>query len=343
MRHHLVVVDARGDETHPGPWEWDLKRLATSLVVASRDNRFSDAQAREIALECAVAYREHMRECSRKTPIEVWYEHLDMQDFADAAPDAKARKFREALADQAHHRISDYLFPKITTTSGAKPTLVDQPPLLFHEKDAHAERRARRVLRAYRRTLTDEQRVLFDRYHLEDFAMKVVGVGSVGTRCYILLMTTDDNQPLILQAKEAVRSVLEPYTEKSAYANQGQRVVVGQRLMQSSSDIFLGWAQGPRGYDFYVRQLRDMKLSVPIESLNVTQLKRYARACGWVLARAHAKSGNAAAISGYLGKGDQFDHALAGFSIAYSNQTERDHAALVKAVRSGRVEALIDE
>ena len=191
--------------------------------------------------------------------------------------------------------------------------------------------------------MSDERRVLLDRYRLEDFALKVVGIGSVGTRCYIGLLFSEDGHPLILQFKEAVRSVLEPYAGKSAYGNQGQRVVVGQRLMQSSSDIFLGWVRGRRGRDFYVRQLRDMKMSMPVEGFTAVQLGHYAQMCGWTLARAHAKSGDAATISGYLGKGDTFDRAMGSFALAYADQTRKDHAALVKAIRSGRVRALAEE
>jgi len=191
--------------------------------------------------------------------------------------------------------------------------------------------------------LSDERRVLLDRYRLEDIALKVVGIGSVGTRCFIGLLFSEDGHPLILQFKEAVRSVLEPYAGKGAYKNQGQRVVVGQRLMQSSSDIFLGWVRGRRGYDFYVRQLRDMKMSMPVEGFSAVQLKLYAGMCGWTLARAHAKSGDAATISGYLGKSDTFDRALGAFASAYADQTQKDRAALAKAIRSGRVNALAEE
>jgi uncharacterized protein (DUF2252 family) len=191
--------------------------------------------------------------------------------------------------------------------------------------------------------LSDDRRVLLDRYRLEDCAHKVVGIGSVGTRCYIGLLFSEDGHPLILQFKEAVRSVLEPYAGKSAYDNQGQRIVAGQRLMQSSSDIFLGWVRGRRGYDFYVRQMRDMKMSMPLDGFSAVQLKRYARMCGWTLARAHAKSGDAATISGYLGKGDTFDRAMGRFALAYADQTLEDHAALVKAIRSGRINAVTEE
>ena len=184
---------------------------------------------------------------------------------------------------------------------------------------------------------------MFDRYWLEDFALRVVGIGSVATRCYVGLFFCDDKNPLLLQVKEARQSVLEPYAAKSPFANQGQRVVVGKRLMQAASDIFLGWFRGRSGHDFYVRQLRDMKFSFPVEGYTAVQLERYADVCGWTLARAHAKSGDAATITGYLGGGDNFGSALAKFALAYADQTERDHAALVEAARTGRVEAVDDE
>ena len=215
--------------------------------------------------------------------------------------------------------------------------------MLFHVAEPGVEERVRDGLLVYRESLPDERRVLLDRYRLEDFAMKVVGIGSVGTRCWIALFFSEENHPLILQFKEACRSVLEPYAGKSLYENQGQRIVIGQRLMQSSSDIFLGWMRGRRGYDFYVRQLRDMKFSVPMEGMSAQQFERYAEICGWVLARAHAKSGDSATISGYLGKSDNFDLAIGKFAVAYADQTERDHAALLKAVRAGRVEVLEEE
>jgi len=221
--------------------------------------------------------------------------------------------------------------------------MVDQPPVLFHVTEADAEQRIHEALADYRYTLPDERRVLFDRYRLEDFAVKVVGIGSVGTRCFVGLFFDEENHPLLLQFKESCRSVLEPYAGKSRYDNQGQRVVVGQRLMQSSSDIFLGWTKGKHGRDFFVRQMRDMKFSIPVEGASAVQLKRYAAISGGVLARAHAKSGDSTTISGYLGKSDVFEQALGEFALAYADQNEKDYAALVKAVRSGRVEALIEE
>ena len=331
------------DETLPAPWEWDVKRLAASFVVAARDNEISDAKARDIATACVRSYREHLREYSRMSPLEVWYARMDVDYLIESAPDAATRKRREADAKAATGRVLDNLFPKISAQVAGRPRLVDQPPVLFHVADEGLEERVRNVLLIYRESLPDERRVLFDRYRLEDFAMKVVGIGSVGTRCWITLFFSEENHPLILQFKEACRSVLEPYAGKSAYENQGQRIVIGQRLMQSSSDIFLGWVRTVRGYDYYVRQLRDMKFSIPMEAASAQQFERYAEICGWVLARAHAKSGDSATISGYLGKTDNFDLAISKFAVAYADQTERDHAALVKAVRAGRVEVLEEE
>ena len=275
--------------------------------------------------------------------LQVWYTRLDMDTLIAAAPDDKARKVRQQFADKARERIVENLFPKIVQEVGGRHRIVDQPPVLFHVAEADFGNRVREGLAQYRETLSDDRRALLDRYRLEDYAMKVVGIGSVGTRCYIALFFDEENRPLILQFKEATRSVLEPYAGKSHYDCQGERVVMGQRLMQSSSDIFLGWVRGRRGFDFFVRQLRDMKFSAPVGGFSAVQLKRYAEWCGWTLARAHAKSGDASTISGYLGKSDTFDEALADFSLKYADQTEKDHAALVEAVRSGRVQVLIEE
>ncbi|HEX5010115.1 MAG TPA: DUF2252 domain-containing protein [Planctomycetota bacterium] len=338
-----LVVDLNDfDETLPAPWEWDLKRLTVSFIIAGRDNKVSESSCKDTVRSCVRSYREHLREYSRKSAMDVWYDRMDVQTLIDNAPDGKTRKFRQRLAKEARERVVEHLFPKIAGKRGGRHHIVDQPPLLFHARRDRSDEFFAEALEAYRATLPDERRVLLDRHVLQDVAVKVVGIGSVGTRCFIALYLDEQGHPLLLQVKEARRSVLEPYAGKSAYELQGQRVVMGQRLMQSSSDIFLGWARGRRGRDYYVRQLRDMKLSVPVEGLSAEQLVRYARGCGWVLARAHAKSGDATAISGYLGKGDAFDEALVDFSVAYADQTGRDHAALVKAVGSGKVKALVD-
>jgi len=331
------------DETLPAPWEWDLKRLVVSFQIAARDNRQPDAAGRRAVLECVRAYREHLRECSKMRPLEVWYKRMDAKTLIDAAPSAGERKFRQQIARRARERVLENLFPKITTLVDGRHRIVDQPPILFHVAEPDFAERVEEGLADYRKTLSDDRRVLLGRYRLEDCALKVVGIGSVGTRCYIGLMFSEDGHPLILQFKEAVRSVLEPYAGRSVHDNQGQRVVAGQRLMQSSSDIFLGWVRGRHGYDFYVRQLRDMKMSMPVDGFTPAQLKLYARMCGWTLARAHAKSGDAATISGYLGKSDVFDRALCTFAVAYADQVEKDHATLVNAIRSGRVKALSEE
>lgn len=332
------------DETLPAPWEWDIKRLAASFVVAARNYRFSDEDAQAAAVGCVQAYREHLREYSKMNPMEVWYDRLDADTLIAMAPDEKIKKRREQLAEKAHQRIVDHLFPKIAAPVGGRHRLIDQPPVLFHIQGKEYEERIHEGLEIYRQTLSEERRVLFDRYRLEDYAAKVVGIGSVGTRCSIMLFFSAENHPLLLQVKEACPSVLEPYAGKSRYENDGQRVVMGQRLMQASSDIFLGWARSNIGKDFFVRQLRDMKMSAPIEEgFTNQQLNLYAELCGWTLARAHARSGDAATISGYLGKTDNFDVAIGEFALAYADQTQRDYAALVEAVNSGRVKAIIEE
>jgi uncharacterized protein (DUF2252 family) len=340
---HLVFDMNDFDETLPAPWEWDLRRLTTSFAVAARDNRRPDEEARDAAVACARAYREHLRECSKKSPLEVWYERMDMETLIAKAPDAHARKVREELAKKARGRIGEQLFPKIAEAVGGRLRLVEQPPLLTHIAEPDIDERFRAGMEDYRQSLPDDRRVLFDRYRLEDYALKVVGIGSVGTACMIALFSSPDGHPLLLQFKEANPSVLAPYAGPSVYENQGQRVVVGQRLMQSSSDIFLGWAQGRRGRNVFGRQLRDMKLSFPLEEMSAAQLGRYAEACGQTLARAHAKSGDAAMIAGYLGKSDVFDEAIGDFALDYADQTERDHTALRAAVRADRVQALVEE
>lgn len=334
------------DETLPAPWEWDIKRLAASFVVAARDARLSDNDAKAIAAECARSYREHLRKYSKMSPLEAWYDHLDSDMLIEMAPDEKLRKRREQIVEKARQRVGDQLVAKIAAPVGGRHRLIDQPPLLFHvqgDEDEH-QQRIHDAIEAYRQSLSDERRVLFDRYRLEDVAVKVVGIGSVGTRCFIGLFFSEENYPLILQFKEACPSVLERYAGASRYDNHAQRVVMGQRLMQSSSDIFLGWTRAASsGRDFFVRQLRDMKMSPPLEGATAQQSHLYAELCGWTLARAHARSGDSATISGYLGKSDRFDQAIGDFALAYADQTEQDYQALINAVNSGRVEALIEE
>jgi len=277
------------------------------------------------------------------SPLEVWYERLDAQTIIDTAPTAEIRKFREQVMARARVRVGEYLYPKISNEVAGRRRLIDQPPILYHVDEPDFMQRARAALQAYRLSLPHERRVLFDRYRLEDIAVKAVGIGSVGTYCFVGLFFSAENQPLLLQFKEACPSVLAPYAGKSEFENQGQRVVTGQRLMQSSSDIFLGWTRGQKGRDFFVRQMRDMKMSAPIEGITPARLKRYAQWCGQTLARAHAKSGDAALISGYLGKSDSFDQAIGKFAVTYADQNAKDYAALLAAYKSGRITALMEE
>jgi uncharacterized protein (DUF2252 family) len=331
------------DETLPAPWEWDVKRLAISFAVAARDNRLRDKSARGIATECVRAYREWLRKFSKMKPMDVWYHRLDAQAIIDMSPNAEIKKIREQLVAKAKMRVGDYLYPRISGEVGGRRRLIDQPPILFHVYEKGFARSVQLALRDYRLSLPHERRVLFDRYRLEDIAVKAVGIGSVGTYCFVGLFFSAENHPLLLQFKEACPSVLAPYAGKSVYENQGQRVVTGQRLTQSSSDIFLGWTRGQNGRHFFVRQLRDMKMSAPIEGISCARMKMYAEWCGLTLARAHAKSGDAALISGYLGKTDSFDQAIGTFAITYADQNEKDHAALVAAEKSGRINALREE
>lgn len=327
------------DETLPAPWEWDVKRLATSFVVASQDHELGNEIARLVAKSCIQSYRENLRKYSKMSPLELWYRQQDLAKYAQNAPTKKTRLYREELIKRAESRVAEYLFPKITTEVDGKKRLIDQPPLIFHNRTNNFEAHANKVIKDYMESLPDDRRILMDRYRLEDVVVKVVGIGSVGTRCFVALLMTPDDEPLLLQVKEARTSVLEPYAGKSQYEKHGQRVVVGQRLTQSSSDIFLGWTRGPEGRDYYVRQLRDMKVSFSFDELTPGRLKSYAKYCGQALARSHAKSGNAAMISGYLGKSDEFDEAVSRFAMEYGKQNKRDFEALRDAVRKGVINA----
>jgi uncharacterized protein (DUF2252 family) len=330
------------DETLRAPWEWDLKRLTTSFVVAARLNGISDRRSRDAVIACGRSYRQHMREFSEMSPLEIWYYRISIDDLIGSAPDSNSRNRLEKMAAKARTRVGENLFPTITEQEDGQHRFVERPPVMTRITDESSRERVREGIENYRTSLPDDRCFLFDRFRLEDFALRVVGIGSVATRCFVGLFFCDDKNPLLLQVKEARQSVLEPYAGKSPFENHGKRVVVGQRLMQAASDIFLGWVRASNGHDFYVRQLRDMKLSLPIEGLTAGQLESYAEICGWTLARAHATSGDAAMISGYLGGGDKSEVAMADFALAYADQTERDHAVLVEAERSGRIEALVE-
>jgi uncharacterized protein (DUF2252 family) len=327
------------DETLPAPWEWDVKRLAASVAVAARNLNIEQG-ARTAAVEGTVrAYRERMIELGPMSPLDVWYDRVDVQRVLAIAREERANDLKDALCvAKVRHRTSLGALPKFTAIVEGRRRIVDKPPLIVH--DAIEDRDAEKMLARYMESLPPDRRPLLERWTIVDAARKVVGVGSVGTRCYlVLLMDHDGRTPLFLQLKEAKEAVTAPHAGPSEFTHQGQRVVVGQRLMQAASDIFLGWTtDGDRHY--YVRQFRDMKGSVNLDVMTESGFATYARLCGRVLARAHARSGDAAAIGGYLGRRRTFDEAVAVFADAYSYQTELDHAALVDAVRSGRVTAL---
>jgi len=329
------------DETLAGPWEWDIKRLAASVMVAARSRHFPERNCLELVHATVASYREKMAEYARLSPLQRWYARINVQDLVDLGRTRDIRRLRAAEAAQARGQTDERLLYKATTLVDGKRRIRDNPPLVYHpERGRRFDAEMRAFFQHYRRTLPDERKVLLDQYELVDVTMKVVGVGSVGTRCAVALFMANDHEPLFLQFKEARPSVLEPYHGKSPYRHPGQRVVEGQRLMQSSSDIFLGWARDPgSGVDYYIRQLRDMKGSIRLESIALPELCDYAGFCAWALARAHAKSGNPAAISGYLGRSNAFDLALGVFARAYADQTEADYATLQKAVADNRIVA----
>jgi uncharacterized protein (DUF2252 family) len=334
------------DETLPAPWEWDVKRLAASFVLAARSIGLSGGKGRDMAVACARSYRKRLAEFSRMHPLDVWYARITVDDVIGLVPQADQARMRARVAKAAKQDGSEVDFPKLAGMVSGRLGIRDTPPLIFHPEGSRApefQTGLEQVLSAYRETLVEDRRVLLDQYHLIDAAIKVVGVGSVGRRCWIALLMSASNDPLFLQFKEAVASVMEPYAGQSAYAHHGQRVVMGQRLMQPASDLFLGWVTGPTGKQFYARQLRDAKIKPMVETFDSEILLVYAKACGWVLARAHAKAGDAMTISGYLGTGGQFDEAIGDFSVAYADQAERDHAALKVAVRKGKITAYQEE
>lgn len=342
------------DETLPGPFEWDVKRLVASMAVGGRDNGLSTKQRRGVAVATAAAYRTSMAEFAQLSMLDVWYSHLDVEDALSRLKSRLPKKRAKATAAEvakAHTRDNLQIVGKLTTVVGGQRRIVSQPPLvvpieeLAGELDVDAVYAGLRALVGqYASTLPADRASLVERYTLSSFARKVVGVGSVGTEAWILLMEPDDGlEPLFLQAKQAGRSVLAGYAGESVYDNQGQRVVIGQRLMQATSDIFLGWTRYEAAdhiSDYYLRQLRDWKYSVPIERLDAKSMAFYGRMCGWTLARAHARTGDRVAIAAYLGTSDAFDQAVADFAESYADLTEKDHAALAEAVASDRAEAV---
>ncbi len=329
------------DETLPAPWEWDVKRLAASIVIAARHLDFLDSDAAKAATECVCSYRERMADYASMRALDVWYDRIDLERVLKVLPSgAEVERVRQRVEQARRKSLPESLFPKLVEHYGSAPRIKDVPPLIFHPTDeqapgvtsAYADALAR-----YRKSLPEHVRTLFDRFRLFDFAIKVVGVGSVGTYCALGLFMAADNDPIFLQVKEARKSVLEPYAGGSVHKNQGERVVVGQRLMQSASDIFLGWTRGLNGRDYYFRQLRDAKISAILEDWDLATLKEFGKLCAWALARAHARSGDPARIAGYMGSNTTFDDAVCEFAAEYADQNLRDYRAFVKGIREGRI------
>jgi uncharacterized protein (DUF2252 family) len=327
------------DETHPGPFEWDVKRLAASFIVAGRTLGWSRGLERSALLAAVGTYRRRLRELARGRSLDTWYSRIAVEDLRALLPRDRRHRL-DALVAQAARRDNLGALAKLTVVVDGKRQLREQPPLMVRPSDPALEALVEDVFRAYRRTLAPDRRQLLDRYRFADLAHKVVGVGSVGTRCWVVYLEgVDDGDPLFLQVKEAQASVLEPYLGRSKARHHGRRVVLGQRLTQAASDVFLGWVTGPQGRHFYWRQLWDAKLSADLERYSPAGITAYANACGMALARAHARSGSGIAIAAYLGASERFDRAMLEFGEAYADQNERDHAALVAAVASGRLVA----
>jgi uncharacterized protein (DUF2252 family) len=338
------------DETLAGPWEWDVKSLAASVVLAGRQNGYSAQDSKQAVVRCMQRYRESMQQFAQMNHLDVWYYHIDVETMLAMARGMAGRKELEKRVERGSARASKRTrietFPKLTEVTNDQYRIKDEPPLIFHYDHLHPGEEDldtdewRAMVKDYLASLPEERRVVIFRYRSLDIAQKVVGVGSVGTRCAIVLALggSEGDDPLFMQIKEAGASVLERYLGASPYPNHGQRVVVGQRLMQAASDIFLGWTTF-NGRDYYARQLRDMKFSAEIETMDPVMFSGYVELCAATLARAHARTGDSAQIAGYLGNRDVFDQAIASFAEVYADQAERDHAALLAAIKDGRVQA----
>jgi len=327
------------DETLPAPFEWDVKRLATSFVMASRWRNFRKKEGHRTSRAVVEAYREHMAAFVGMHMLDRWYAHVTVADLIDRfSRDQELRKTLVQAVDTAHKHTSEAGLHSMTHDVKGRPRIVDHPPLIYHldPSKLNWNRDVVPFFETYRATLSLDRQLLFDRFQLVDAVFKVVGVGSVGTQCFVTLWMADVDDPLFLQVKQALPSVLDGVAESSAYENNGERVVVGQRIMQSASDIFLGWARSPQGNDFYVRQLRDQKISIDLASASERIFLAYATLCGQTLARAHAKSGRVSEISGYLGSRTNFDDAITDYAVGYADRVEKDYDAFRAAVRAGR-------
>jgi uncharacterized protein (DUF2252 family) len=331
------------DETLPAPWEWDLKRLTASIEVAARTAHFKSEDRERAVRVAARSYREQMAHYTTMSPLEVWYQRIDLESLVKNIPQDVDRERTRKEIEKARRKTVPIHISLSVVKDGEKIRIRDEPPLIYHQPGQRTVAYRNRVAHAlehYRESLAPPYRVLFDRYQFRDIALKVVGIGSVGTFCEAAVFTTGEGDSLFLQVKEARSSVLERYAGASAFAVHGERVVVGQRLMQAASDILLGWTTGmDPGRHFYVRQLRDMKIPMPVDTRDPSDLVYFAKACGWAIALAHARSGDPALIAGYLGSSDAFDDAITKFAADYADQTERDYEAMVKAIKAGHIAA----
>lgn len=326
------------DETLPAHWEFDIKRLAVSFVLLARNQGYDAATSRSVTHTLLSAYRRHVADYALCSPLDNWYALIDSEILIRTAPDEATRQRRIAFENKARKRTAESLLGKLLHEQDGHLRFLDQPPTLAHlPRNSKLEKSFRLALERYPATLSEERRYLLSRYHLQDLALKVVGVGSVGTRCAVALLVSDGGDRLVLQVKEACQSVLAPFAAPGPHGHQGERVVVGQRLMQCASDIFLGWASDDDGHQFYVRQLRDMKTSVAYEQMQGPVLFNFADMCGWALARAHAKSGDIARLAGYLGRSLQIENAFSDFAQVYADQTEKDYDRFKGAIRSGKI------
>jgi uncharacterized protein (DUF2252 family) len=329
------------DETLPAPWEWDVKRLAASIVIAARHIDLPDSAGAKAATESVCSYRERMADYASMRALDVWYDRIDLDRVLEVLPSgAEVERVKQRVEQARRKSLPESLFPKLVEHFGSAPRIKDAPPLIFHptaEQAPGVRTGYVEALEGYRKSLPEHIRVLFDRFRLFDLAIKVVGVGSVGTYCALGLFMAADDDPIFLQVKEARKSVLEPYAGKSLHKNHGERVVAGQRLMQAASDIFLGWTRGVIGRDYYFRQLRDAKISAIPEDWDLTTLNEFGKLCAWALARAHARSGDPARIAGYMGSNTTFDDAVCEFAVEYADQNLRDYRSFAKATREGRI------
>ncbi|WP_149205797.1 DUF2252 domain-containing protein [Flavobacterium johnsoniae] len=330
------------DETFPGPWEWDVKRLAASFVIAGKWRKFSKKNCKEFAWNVADSYKRHMLDYSKLSALQIWYADIDLAELIELGKDEEIKEFHQKrIKKAAEYTAHEKEFAKMTYRDGVRARIKDEPPLIYHPSGNEEDqilKEAEIVHKRYLKSLPEDKQVLLSRYSMHDFAIKVVGVGSVGTLCGISLLMSATGEPIFLQFKEARKSVLEQHVKvKSKYTHQGERIVIGQKLMQSASDMFLGWTNDDKGRFFYIRQLRDAKVKPVLEIMKEENMIDYAKACGWALARAHARSGDPSMLSGYIGDSNEFANSISKFSLLYADQNESDYNKMVKAVKEGRL------